>query len=84
MDENLDKVRFTHIKRVIEQIEKTYNGNTNDLELSFEFVITSLFPQVYKNVQERLNKEHTMGYIEGYKAASVALGIEDECGTTDD
>lgn len=82
MDENLDKVRFMHIKRVIEQVEKTYNGNTDELELSFEFVIASLFPQVYKNIQERLNKEHTMGYIEGYKAASAAMRIEDECGTT--
>lgn len=82
MDENIDKVQFTHIKRVIEQVEKTYNGNTDSLELSFEFVIASLFPQVHKRIQERLNKEHTLGYIEGYKAASAAMGIEDECGTT--
>lgn len=82
MDENLDKVQFTHFKRVVEQVEKTYKGNLNELELSFEFIMASLFPQIYKRVQERLNKEHTLGYIEGYKAASAALGIEDECGTT--
>lgn len=83
MDENLDKVQFAHLKRVIERIEKTYNGNTDDLELSFEFVMASLFPQIYKRIQERLNKEHTLGYIEGYKTANAAIGIEDECGTTD-
>jgi hypothetical protein len=37
----------------------------DDIELSFEFVIGSLFPNVYKNVMDSITDAYTKGYIAG-------------------
>ena len=39
----------------------------DDTELSFEFIITSLFPTSWTNIQESLSHQYTLGYIQGRK-----------------
>lgn len=34
-------------------------------EISFEFIIASLFPTCWKNIQSDLNRQYTKGYIQG-------------------
>ena len=36
-----------------------------DVEISFEFIIASLFPTSWKNIQADLNRQYTQGYIQG-------------------
>ena len=36
-----------------------------DAEISFEFIIASLFPTSWKNIQADLNQQYTKGYIQG-------------------
>ena len=65
-DNYLTPVKFTTLKKMVNQLEKKYTPEQlEELELGFEFLIGSLFPLVYNNMQEALNKEHTLGYIEG-------------------
>ena len=36
-----------------------------DSPVSFEFIIASLFPTSWKNIQADLNQQYTKGYIQG-------------------
>lgn len=36
-----------------------------DTEVSFEFIIASLFPTSWTNIQADLNRQYTKGYIQG-------------------
>ena len=68
--EVIDSVKLEKIERVIESVKKHYEGEPEripDIDISFEFLIASLFPKVFDNVKERLVKEHTLGYMEGYE-----------------
>ena len=61
----LDTIKFTRICEVLQKVEKEYHGDINELELSFEFLIATFYPQVLKNIQSALAREHTLGFIEG-------------------
>lgn len=51
----------------IENIAKKIHHITGkeDVEVSFEFIIASLFPTCWKNIQADLNRQYTRGYIQG-------------------
>ena len=38
---------------------------TENAEISFEFIIASLFPTSWKNIQEEMNRQYTRGYMQG-------------------
>ena len=61
----LDTVKFTRIREVLNKVEKEYQGDISELELSFEFLIGTFYPHVLKNIQSALAREHTLGFIEG-------------------
>jgi hypothetical protein len=62
---NLDTVKFTRLCEVLKKVEKEYQGDINELEISFEFLIGTFYPHVLKNIQSALAREHTLGFIEG-------------------
>lgn len=41
-------------------------AGTENTEISFEFIIASLFPTSWKNIQEEMSRQYTKGYIQGY------------------
>lgn len=45
----------------------------DDTEISFEFIIASLFPTSWKNIQSDLSRQHTLGYIQGKTDAEEAI-----------
>ena len=51
----------------IENITKKIHHVTGkeDVEISFEFIIASLFPTCWKNIQADLNRQYTQGYMQG-------------------
>lgn len=60
---SVDKTKFSKLKKLTEQIEKI--SSTADPDLSFEFLTASLFPNVYRNVQESIRDARTKGFIDG-------------------
>lgn len=44
-----------------------------DAEISFEFIIASLFPTSWKNIQSDLSRQYTLGYIQGKADAEEAM-----------
>ena len=62
MIEDITKVKVDKIERMCETLKKKKLK-----EVSFELVIGSLFPDVYKNIKEELRRQYTLGYSEGLR-----------------
>ena len=56
MEMTVSKERFQKISKVVEN----FDGD----EISFSFLIGSLFPGAWKNIQQALKDEHMRGYLE--------------------
>ena len=59
---SLAGTKLSKIKKLIAQVEKI--SDVEDPTLSFEFLIGSLYPEVYGNVQETIRYARTQGYID--------------------
>ena len=68
---SLAGTKLSKIKKLIAQVEKI--SDVDDPTLSFEFLIGSLYPEVYGNVQETIRYARTQGYID----ASLSDNRED-------
>ena len=62
MIKDITKVRVDKIIRMCKVLAD--NGYE---EASFEFVIGSLFSEVYENVKEELRQQYTQGFLDGQK-----------------
>lgn len=60
---SLAGTKLSKIKKLIAQVEKI--SDVDDPTLSFEFLIGSLYPEVFGNVQEAIRNARTQGYIDG-------------------
>ena len=51
----------------LEKLTKKIRSVVGDADspVSFEFIIASLFPTSWKNIQSDLNQQYTKGYIQG-------------------
>ena len=51
----------------LEKLTKKIRSVVGDMDspVSFEFIMTSLFPTSWKNIQSDLNQQYTKGYIQG-------------------
>ncbi len=58
---SLAGTKLSKIKKLIAQVEKI--SDVEDPTLSFEFLIGSLYPEVYGNVQEAIRYACIQGYI---------------------
>lgn len=68
-NESLGSVKLIKVEDAINQIKKHYEQTPeriDDIEISFEYLIGSFFPDVLNNIKDRLKDEHTAGYIEGF------------------
>lgn len=81
--DNIDKVPFSKLKRMVESIEHHFVESPerlDEVELTFEYIIGSCFPTVFDNIKEALKEEHTKGYIEGLQAKELQNEITRHCG----
>lgn len=60
---NVPNVYISDLERLAQKIRGIVG--TEDAEVSFEFIIASLFPTSWKNIQNELNHQYTRGYIQG-------------------
>lgn len=72
---SLAGTKLSKIKKLIAQVEKI--SDVDDPTLSFEFLIGSLYPEVYGNVQETIRYARTQGYIDAFLDASLGDDRED-------
>ena len=66
---SLAGTKLSKIKKLIAQVEKI--SDVEDPTLSFEFLIGSLYPEVYGSVQETIRYARTQGYIDASLEASL-------------
>lgn len=72
---SLAGTKLSKIKKLIAQVEKI--SDVEDPTLSFEFLIGSLYPEVYGNVQETIRYARTQGYIDASLEAFLGDNRED-------
>jgi hypothetical protein len=65
VETNVPPVYVSDLEKLTERIRKV-TGEEN-VEVSFEFVIASLFPTSWNNIQNALTHQYTLGYIQGQK-----------------
>jgi hypothetical protein len=68
-EKNIDYTLFSKLQNMTKTLNehyKTSNINPDSQELSFEFIVGSLFPNIFNNITKQLSDEHTKGYIEGF------------------
>ena len=67
-DISIEPIKLSDVERMVASVKK--NVGDNDVDLSFEFILTAFFPTCWNNVQSALNRQYTLGYIAGTKEAS--------------
>lgn len=65
VETKVPSVYVSDLEKLAERIRK--NTEEQDVEVSFEFIIASLFPTSWKNIQDALTHQYTLGYIQGQK-----------------
>ena len=60
-------VYLTDLEKLVERTRK-HVGEEN-VEISFEYILTALFPTSWNNIQSALSQQYTLGYIQGQKDA---------------
>ena len=60
---NVPNVYISDLERLIQKVRKV--TGKEEVEISFEFIIASLFPTSWNNIQKALSHQYTQGYIQG-------------------
>lgn len=68
-------IKLSDVERVVASVKK--NVGDNDVDLSFEFILTAFFPTCWNNVQNALKHQYTLGYIAGMREAYSSGPSED-------
>ncbi len=62
---NVPNVYIQDLEKLTQKIRSVVG--TENAEVSFEFIIASLFPTSWENIQNALKHQHTLGYLQGRK-----------------
>ena len=71
VETNVPSVYVSDLEKLAERVRKNTDGQ--NVEISFEFIIASLFPTSWKNIQGALAHQYTLGYIQGQKDAKEEI-----------
>ena len=83
IETQVPSVYVSDLEKLAERVRKV-TGEEN-VEVSFEFIIASLFPTSWKNIQMALTDQYTQGYIQGQKDVkeetrqNVRIANESDC-----
>lgn len=75
-------VKLSTLKAAIKQIEDHFQDcpeRLEDVDITFEYLIGSFFPEVVKNVRDEANKQYTLGYIHGIKRGRSEVNDNQRC-----
>lgn len=67
MEEKIDitPIKLSDIERMTQSIRR--DVGENDVDISFEFMLTAFFPTCWNNIQKALTQQYTLGFIAGTK-----------------
>lgn len=71
IDTQVPNVYVTDLEKLAKKIRQISSGDTT--EVSFEFIIASLFPTSWNNITTALNNRYTQGYIQGREDALAEM-----------
>lgn len=74
-------VPYKKVKNALTKIEQDFKDtetDLEDLEITFEYLVGSFFPEIIKNINEQLNHQYTSGYFQGRKDALDEVEIEED------
>ena len=60
---SIPNVHLSDLERLAQKVHDI--TDQEDTEISFEFIIASLFPTSWTNIQNELKHQYTKGYIQG-------------------
>lgn len=60
---NVPNIYVSDLERLAKKVRDVVG--TDDTEITFEFIIASLFPTSWNNIQKALSHQYTQGYIQG-------------------
>ena len=60
---NVPNVYISDLERLVKKVRDVVGAD--DTEVTFEFIIASLFPTSWNNIQKALSYQYTQGYIQG-------------------
>lgn len=49
----------------LRKIVKKLNKLDDNADITFEFLLTALFPSVWSSIQEEMRNQYTRGYLQG-------------------
>lgn len=61
------------VSRILKLAETLKDLELNE-RIGFTYIISFLFPNAWKNIQDSLKEEHTKGYMEGYNDKNQRIG----------
>lgn len=61
----MDTVKLSKLKQLLEKIET--ETQANEMDISFEFICASCFPQIYDNIKDRITQTYIEGFQDGLK-----------------
>lgn len=62
IETKISEVRLSTLEKIVKDVRA---HTEEDVEITFEFVIASLFPDSWKRMQAELSRQYTLGYIQG-------------------
>lgn len=61
-------IKLTQLEKLVQKIKASYSpDDTDQIEVSFELLVGSLYPTLYQNVMESIKDAYTQGVIDGMK-----------------
>lgn len=59
-------VKYGKLKKMTDKLNQM--GMKAEDEVTFEFIVGSLFPDIMNNIKEEMKRQHAQGYAEGLNA----------------
>jgi hypothetical protein len=81
--ETLGVTTLARINKILDAVKlHSKDKDEESVEITMEFLVGSLFPELFKNFQAKISEEYQRGFREGYKARQISdfedmmIGIE--------
>ena len=64
INENMPTVPMKRIRHLTETLRDVHD----DTPISFQLVLTALFPTIWQNIERTMNDKYTEGFLEGLRS----------------
>ena len=76
----IDTVKYSHFKKCLTSLERDFEGRPevlDNIDISFEYVIGSLFPNILSNIENTFSQNYIQGYNKGLSENFKSKKLED-------